>query len=117
NDLEKGAYPFYMIKEIDEQPAVLRRLVQEYQNDQHEFEIDTDLTDDLLNSERVYVIAAGTSYNAGWASKAIMEKVAKIPTEVHLASEFAYDIILLSEKPFFIFLILCCYTAYSHLSL
>ena len=42
-----------MIKEIDEQPAVLRRLVQEYQNDQHEFEIDTDLTDDLLNSERV----------------------------------------------------------------
>src|SRR5699024_224924 len=104
NDLEKGAYPFYMIKEIDEQPAVLRRLVQEYQNDQHEFEIDTDLTDDLLNSERVYVIAAGTSYNAGWASKAIMEKVAKIPTEVHLASEFAYDIPLLSEKPFFIFL-------------
>src|SRR5699024_2086150 len=103
-DLEKGAYPFYMIKEIDEQPAVLRRLVQEYQNDQHEFEIDTDLTDDLLNSERVYVIAAGTSYNAGWASKAIMEKVAKIPTEVHLASEFAYDIPLLSEKPFFIFL-------------
>src|SRR5699024_11498073 len=54
NDLEKGAYPFYMIKEIDEQPAVLRRLVQEYQNDQHEFEIDTDLTDDLLNTERVY---------------------------------------------------------------
>ena len=104
NDLEKDAYPFYMIKEIDEQPAVLRRLVQEYQNDQHEFEIDTDLTDDLLNSDRVYVIAAGTSYNAGWASKAIMEKVAKIPTEVHLASEFAYDIPLLSEKPFFIFL-------------
>lgn len=104
NDLEKGAYPFYMIKEIDEQPAVLRRLVQVYQNDSHQFELDSDLTSDLLDSDRIYVIAAGTSYNAGWASKSVLEKIAQIPTEVHLASEFAYDIPLLSEKPFFIFL-------------
>lgn len=104
NDLEKGAYPFYMIKEIDEQPAVLRRLVQTYQNEDKQFVLDEALTKDLLNSDRIYIIAAGTSYNAGWASKAIIEKVAKIPTELHLASEFAYDIPLLSEKPFFIFL-------------
>ncbi|XJS10065.1 glutamine--fructose-6-phosphate transaminase (isomerizing) [Aerococcaceae bacterium WGS1372] len=104
NDIEKGAYPFYMIKEIDEQPAVLRRLVKEYQNDDHQFELNKALTHDLLNSDRIYIIAAGTSYNAGWASKAIIEKVAQISTELHLASEFAYDIPLLSEKPFFIFL-------------
>lgn len=104
NDLAKGAYPFYMIKEIDEQPAVLRRLVQEYQNENKEFELEKTLTDDILNSDRIYVIAAGTSYNAGWASKAIIEKVAGIPTEIHLASEFAYDVPLLSGKPFFVFL-------------
>ena len=104
DDIEKGAYPFYMLKEIDEQPAVLRRLIQEYQNESHQFELDGALTNDLLKSDRIYIIAAGTSYNAGWASKAIIEKVAQIPTELHLASEFAYDIPLLSERPFFIFL-------------
>lgn len=104
NDIEKGAYPFYMIKEIDEQPAVLRHLVQEYQNNSHQFELNKALTQDLLNSDRIYIVAAGTSYNAGWASKSMIEKVAVIPTELHLASEFAYDTPLLSEKPFFIIL-------------
>lgn len=104
SDLEKGTYPFYMLKEIDEQPAVIRRLIQTYQNENHEFEIEADLVSDLLQSDRIYIVACGTSYNAGWIGKSLFEKLAKIPTEVHLASEFAYDLPLLSEKPFFIFL-------------
>lgn len=104
SDLEKGAYPFYMMKEIDEQPAVLRRLIQTYQNSEGQFELDSELTAALMGSDRVYIIACGTSYHAGWVGKSLLEKIAQIPTEVHLASEFAYDMPLLSANPFFIFL-------------
>lgn len=104
SDLEKGAYPFYMLKEIDEQPAVLRRLIQTYQNVDGQFELEAELSEALMASDRIYIVACGTSYNAGWVGKSLLESVAQIPTEVHLASEFAYAMPLLSEKPFFIFL-------------
>lgn len=104
SDLDKGAYPFYMLKEVDEQPAVLRRLLQNYQGDDQQFAFEADMMKTLLASDRVYIVACGTSYNAGWIGRSLFEKLAKIPTEVHLASEFAYDLPLLSEKPFFVFL-------------
>lgn len=104
SDLDKGAYPFYMLKEVDEQPAVLRRLLQNYQGDDQQFAFEADMMETLLASDRVYIVACGTSYNAGWIGRSLFEKLAKIPTEVHLASEFAYDLPLLSEKPFFVFL-------------
>lgn len=104
SDLDKGAYPFYMLKEVDEQPAVLRRLLQNYKNDDQQFVFEADMMETLLASDRVYIVACGTSYNAGWIGRSLFEKLAQIPTEVHLASEFAYDLPLLSEKPFFVFL-------------
>lgn len=104
SDLDKGAYPFYMLKEVDEQPAVLRRLLQNYQGDDQQFAFEADMMETLLASDRVYIVACGTSYNAGWIGRSLFEKLAQIPTEVHLASEFAYDLPLLSEKPFFVFL-------------
>lgn len=104
SDLDKGAYPFYMLKEVDEQPAVLRRLLQNYQGDDQQFAFEADMMKTLLASDRVYIVACGTSYNAGWIGRSLFEKLAQIPTEVHLASEFAYDLPLLSEKPFFVFL-------------
>ena len=103
-DLEKGAYPFYMIKEIDEQPAVMRRLIQAYQNEKGQFDLDEALLAQIAQSDRLHIVACGTSYHAGWAGKALIEKLAKIPVEVHLASEFAYDLPLFSQQPFFIFL-------------
>lgn len=104
DDLEKGAYPHYMLKEIDEQPAVLRRILQEYTNDQGELAIEQELLEQMKQSDRLYIIACGTSYNAGWIGKYLFEELAHIPVEVHLASEFAYHQPLLSEKPFFVFL-------------
>ena len=104
SDLEKGTYPFYMLKEIDEQPAVLRRLIQAYQNTQGQTVFEEDLMEAISAADRLYIIACGTSYNAGWVGRSLLENIAKIPTEVHLASEFAYDLPLLSEKPLFIFL-------------
>lgn len=104
SDAEKGAYPFYMMKEIDEQPAVLRRLTQEYANLDGSFSFDAELLAELQASDRIYIVACGTSSNAGWASKNALEAMMNIPVEVHLSSELGYHMPLLSSKPFFIFL-------------
>jgi glucosamine--fructose-6-phosphate aminotransferase (isomerizing) len=103
-DLDLGTYPYYMTKEIDEQPAVLRKIIQAYQNEQGQFQLDKDIITRLKDSDRVYIIACGTSYNAGWVGKQLLENLAHIPTEVHLASEFGHNMPLLTKKPFFIFL-------------
>ncbi|OFU52944.1 glutamine--fructose-6-phosphate transaminase (isomerizing) [Aerococcus sp. HMSC10H05] len=104
NDLDKGTYPYYMIKEIDEQPAVMRRIIQEYTNDNNELTVDQEIIDAIKASDRIYIIGAGTSMHAGLVGKNIIEKMVNIPVEVHVASEFAYNMPVLSEKPFFIYL-------------
>ncbi len=104
SDIEKGTYPHYMLKEIDEQPLVLRKIIQTYQNEQGELAIDREIIDAVNASDRIYIIAAGTSYHAGLVGKQFMEKMAKVPVEVHISSEFGYNMPLLSEKPLFIFI-------------
>lgn len=101
---EKGAYDFFMLKEIDEQPAVIRGLQQTYIAQDGSIKVDKKLMDAMDKADRLYIVAAGTSYNAGLVGKNIFEKIAGIPTEVHIASEFGYNMPLLSEKPLFIFL-------------
>jgi glucosamine--fructose-6-phosphate aminotransferase (isomerizing) len=104
SDIEKGTYPHYMLKEIDEQPVVMRRIIQTYQNEQGELTIDGNIINALNKADRIYIIAAGTSYHAGLVGKQFIEKMAKIPVEVHISSEFGYNMPLLSEKPLFIFI-------------
>ena len=104
NDIEKGTYPHYMLKEIDEQPAVMRNIIQHYQNENGELKISEEITNAMTASDRVYIVACGTSYHAGLVGKNMIEKMAKIPVEVHIASEFVYNPPLLSEKPLFIFI-------------
>ncbi len=104
SDIEKGTYPHYMLKEIDEQPAVIRKIIQQYQNESGQLVIDQDIVDAVDQSDRVYIIAAGTSYHAGLVGKQLIEKIAHIPVEVHIASEFAYNTPLLSANPLFIFI-------------
>ena len=104
SDIEKGTYPHYMLKEIDEQPAVMRKIIQAYQNEQGELEIEDAVLTALNNADRLYIIAAGTSYHAGLVGKEYFEKIAGIPVEVHIASEFGYNMPLLSKKPIFMFI-------------
>ncbi|MGM0166834.1 glutamine-fructose-6-phosphate transaminase (isomerizing) [Enterococcus sp. AZ135] len=104
SDMEKGTYPYYMLKEIDEQPATMRRIISEYTDETGTVVIENELLQSLLNSDRIYIVACGTSNNAGWASKQIIEGLANIPVEIHLSSEFGYNMPLLSERPFFIYL-------------
>ncbi|MFP7300407.1 glutamine--fructose-6-phosphate transaminase (isomerizing) [Neobacillus niacini] len=104
SDIEKGTYPHYMLKEIDEQPAVMRKIIQAYQSEQGELTIDTEIISAMNSADRIYIIAAGTSYHAGLVGKQFIEKMAKIPVEVHISSEFGYNMPLLSEKPLFVFI-------------
>lgn len=104
SDIEKGTYPHYMLKEIDEQPAVMRKIMQSYRNERGDLVIDDGIIEALRKADRLYIIASGTSYHAGLVGKQLIEKMAKIPVEVHIGSEFAYNPPLLSEKPLFIFI-------------
>jgi glucosamine--fructose-6-phosphate aminotransferase (isomerizing) len=104
SDIEKGTYPHYMLKEIDEQPLVMRKIIQNYQDAEGALEIDSDIVAAMKEADRIYIIAAGTSYHAGLVGKQFIEKMAKIPVEVHISSEFGYNMPLLSEKPLFIFI-------------
>lgn len=104
SDIEKGTYPHFMLKEIDEQPLVIRNIIQKYQDENGEIELDQDIRNAILDSDRVYIIACGTSYHAGLVGKQFIEKFAKMPVEVHVASEFSYNMPLLTERPFFIYI-------------
>lgn len=88
---EKGGYPDFMLKEINEQPRVIRdtlagRLVG------NELSIDElSLSPQELDLiDRIYLIACGTSYHAGLIAKNLIERWSQIPTEVEVASEFRY---------------------------
>ncbi|WP_026701804.1 glutamine--fructose-6-phosphate transaminase (isomerizing) [Salibacterium aidingense] len=105
SDTEKGTYNHFMLKEIDEQPFVIRNIIQKYQDDDDgDIKLDNAIRAALNDADRLYVIAAGTSYHAGLVGKELMEKVADKPTEVHIASEFLYNEPLLSKNPLFIFI-------------
>ncbi|MCG1027506.1 glutamine--fructose-6-phosphate transaminase (isomerizing) [Virgibacillus halodenitrificans] len=104
SDIEKGTYPHFMLKEIDEQPFVMRKIINEYQTEDNELKLDEDIRAAMKACDRIYIIAAGTSYHAGLVGKEFIEKLAKIPVEVHVASEFSYNMPLLSEKPLFVFI-------------
>ena len=104
SDTELGTYPHYMIKEINEQSQVMRKIIKEYQDDNGDLKIDKNIIKQLNEADRLYIIAAGTSYHAGLIGKEYFEKWAGVPTEVHVASEFVYNTPLLSENPLFIFI-------------
>ena len=104
SDIGKGTYPFYMLKEIDEQPAVMRKLIATYANEDGTMKVDQDIIKGIQEADRIYIIAAGTSYHAGFGAKMMLESLTNTPVELGLASERGYDMPLLSQKPFFIFL-------------
>ena len=89
---EKGGYPDFMLKEICEQPRVVRDTLVGRMGAGGELKIDElGLTYEELNLiDRVYIIACGTSYHAGLIAKNLIEGWARIPCEVEAASEFRY---------------------------
>lgn len=103
-ETDKGIYPYYMLKEIEEQPNVVRTLLKHYLNDDGIANFDAEIVSELQHADRIYIVAAGTSYHASLIGKQMFEKLAHKPTQVEIASEFAYDSFIAEERPFFVFL-------------
>lgn len=104
SDIGKGTYPYYMLKEIDEQPTVMRKLTKAYTDDDDKVIVDQEIIDAVKEADRLYIIAAGTSYHAGFAAKTMLETLTETPVELGISSEWGYNQPLLSKKPLFIFI-------------
>jgi glucosamine--fructose-6-phosphate aminotransferase (isomerizing) len=96
-DVELGGYEDYMLKEIHDQPAALRntlfgRLDADGAVDLSEVDLD------LATTERVAIVACGTAYHAGLLAKEAIERLARIPVEVSVASEYRYSDPMGDEK-------------------
>jgi glucosamine--fructose-6-phosphate aminotransferase (isomerizing) len=98
---EKGGYRHFMLKEIYEQPrAIADTIAGRIREDHTEvFLEDLGLEDDFLRDvERIYIVACGTSWHAALVGKFLLEKHARIPVEVDIASEFRYRDPLVNAK-------------------
>jgi glucosamine--fructose-6-phosphate aminotransferase (isomerizing) len=91
--IEKGGYEHFMLKEIHEQPKAItdtfrgRMLAKENMIKMSSVE---DNLDKFLNADRIIIVACGTSWHAGLVAEYLIEDMARIPVEVEYASEFRY---------------------------
>lgn len=97
---EKGGYDSFMLKEIHEQPKAIKDTMTGRISLDHKIEFDGfNLTlEELNNIDKIYIVACGTAYNAGLMGKIAIEKLAKIPVETDIASEFRYREPLVTDK-------------------
>lgn len=102
-EIEKGEYQHYMLKEIHEQPSIIRRLITEY-FDEERINIDDKIISLIRGCDKINFVAAGTSMYASYMAKYYFEKLCSIPTEVFCASELVYSTPLIKDHPVFIFL-------------
>ena len=101
---EKGGYEHFMLKEIHEQPKGLEDTLNKRIKDGNIINIDgINMTKkDIEGFNKVYIVACGTAYHAGLVGKAAIEKLARIPVEVDVASEFRYRDPFVDESTLFI---------------
>ena len=101
---EKEGYDHFMIKEIHEQPKGLYETLNRRLGDGGIIKLDgISLTkEDLDKINKIYIVACGTAYHAGLVGKFIIEKLAKIPVEVDVASEFRYRDPFVDDKTLFV---------------
>jgi glucosamine--fructose-6-phosphate aminotransferase (isomerizing) len=91
-DLEKGPYEHFMLKEIFEQPDVLRRIIEVRTDEKGKIRFpEMKMSNDILGRVgRILITSAGTSWHAGLVGKLYIERFARIATDVDLSSEFRY---------------------------
>lgn len=103
-DAEKGGYDHFMLKEIYEQPNAVKETLLRRLNEKGEIVLDgISLTKkDLSRYNKICIVACGTAYHAGLVGKYAIEKIARIPVEVDVASEFRYRDPFVDDKTLFI---------------
>ena len=103
-DAEKEGYEHFMLKEIYEQPKAIRETLERRLSEEGRIKLDgISLTlTDLQKFNKIYIVACGTAYHAGLVGKYAIEKMARIPVEVDVASEFRYRDPFVDENTLFI---------------
>ena len=87
-DAQKGGYEHFMLKEIHEQPRVIRDTLGGYIS---AIEPAVDLGLERTDFEDVLLLACGTSYHAGLVGRCLLERIARVPVRVEIASEFSHS--------------------------
>ncbi|MBO7552674.1 MAG: glutamine--fructose-6-phosphate transaminase (isomerizing) [Bacteroidaceae bacterium] len=91
--LEKGGFPYFMLKEIFEQPNCIRDCMRgRIHTEENSITLSAviDYREKLVNASRIIIVACGTSWHAGLIGKQIIEDLCRVPVEVEYASEFRY---------------------------
>ena len=98
---EKGGFDHFMLKEIYEQPKIIREMVRQRFPESSQKVCLDDIRinkEQLKDLDRIYIVACGTAYHAGLIGKTLIERIAKIPVEVEVASEFRYKHPILDSR-------------------
>ena len=101
---EKEGYEHFILKEIHEQPKGIFETLNRRLNDDGSINLDgiSMTKEDIENFNKVYIVACGTAYHAGLVGKMVIEKMARVPVEVDVASEFRYRDPFVDENTLFI---------------
>lgn len=94
---EKGGYPHFFIKEINEQPSALANALRGRIERERVVLPELDALE-VDRIERVHIVACGTSYHAGLAGKLAFEQWARVPVQVEIASEYRYGAPVIDER-------------------
>jgi len=91
---EKGGFEHFMLKEIYEQPEAIRKTLSgTIKNGMVDFS-HLNFDEVLKNTQKIFIVACGTAYHAGLVGRVVIEKLARIPVETDIASEFRYREVL-----------------------
>jgi glutamine---fructose-6-phosphate transaminase (isomerizing) len=102
---ERGGYEHFMLKEIHEQPEVMRQSLAGRIDDKNNIRFEQIFSEHVWNEvDRVNIIACGTAYHAGLMGKHLFERLLRLPTDVYYSSEFRYGDPVLSPKSLAIFI-------------
>lgn len=101
----KGGYPHFMLKEIEEQPEIIEKTLDVYMNTNGKVDFSSSLKKlDLSKIKEIYIVACGTAYHAGLQGAYFFKKISGIKTEVDIASEFRYSDPFIDESTLAIFI-------------
>lgn len=101
-EIDKKTFHHFMLKEIYEQPMMIRSILHKYFIGDEE-NISMKLLNKIRKCDKINIVACGTSMYAGMMAKYFFEKLCFMPAEVFCASELIYSTPLISKRPFFIF--------------
>ncbi|HLK17148.1 MAG TPA: glutamine--fructose-6-phosphate transaminase (isomerizing) [Fimbriimonadaceae bacterium] len=104
-DAERGGYPHFMLKEIHEQPEVMRNAMAGRIDEDMRVVLSNAFSDSVWHEiDRINIVGCGTAYHAGLMGKHLFERLLRLPTDVYYSSEFRYGDPVLSPRSLAIFI-------------